>query len=146
MLVVLYQKESRITDKYSHIYDIQGGLIYANKLRNDALKSFKCKLFIIICSCLNNNGLTLMDSLFSWLTLPSISSEKQSTVNAHIFGEKVIHAIRFLQSGNAPRPDGFSKKNKKCSHSLIDPCASHVKPFILKQRAAPDVEGKILLF
>lgn len=65
-----------------------------------------------------------MENFFSNLTLPKPNDEQKSDLNKSITLEEVNEAIRSLQSGKAPGPDGFSSEFFKQFTSLM------VKPLL----------------
>lgn len=51
-----------------------------------------------------------MESFFSNLTLPTPNDTQRMDLNRPITSEEVTEAVRILQSGKAPGPDGFSSE------------------------------------
>lgn len=86
------------------ICDAQGNRIYDNQLINDTFKTLYSKLY---ASEQPNDTFDLMEEFFSQLNLPDISIKQQSDLNALILRGEVLKAIRTLQNGKAPGPDGF---------------------------------------
>lgn len=97
----------------------QNNRIYDNKSINDTFKEFYCRLYTSEQPC---NTLELMEDFFSQLSLPTISTKQQTNLNAPIFREEVLNAIKTLQNGKSPGPDGFSSEfYKEFCDLLADP-------------------------
>ena len=63
-----------------------------------------------------------MNTFFSSLNLPSSSGDQKTSLEAPISKKEVLSAIKGLQSGKAPGPDGLSSEFYKEFHDLlIDP-------------------------
>ena len=60
-----------------------------------------------------------MENLFSKIELPTISEEQRSLLTAPITEEEIMFAIKNLQNGKAPGPDGFCSEFYKEFHGLI---------------------------
>ena len=60
-----------------------------------------------------------MENLFSKIELPTISEEQRSLLNAPITEEEIMFAIKNLQNGKTPGPDGFCSEFYKEFHGLI---------------------------
>ncbi|WP_221628827.1 hypothetical protein, partial [Proteus mirabilis] len=52
-------------------------------------------------------GQAKMESCFRDLKLPGVTPEQQSFLNAPLSEQEVQEAVRQLQSGKVPGPDGF---------------------------------------
>ncbi len=59
---------------------------------------------------MHTNAPELMDSIFSFLSLPSLTEDQKSTLDAAISRKEVLDATKGLQSGKAPGPDGLSSE------------------------------------
>ena len=89
------------------ICDAQDNHIYDTKSINDTFKEFYCRLYTSEQPC---NTFELMEDFFSQLSLPTISTEQQTNLNAPISREEVLNAIKTLQNGKSPGPDGFGSE------------------------------------
>lgn len=86
---------------------------------NNTFKSFYENLYK---SEQQPDSLNKMDAFFSSLNLPCLSEEQKSTLDAPISKKEVLNAIKGLQSGKSPGPDGLSVEFYKEFHDiLIDP-------------------------
>ena len=102
--------------------DAQGNGMYDNKLINNTFKAFYHNLYT---SELPNEASVLMDLFFAPLRLPTVAPEDRLILNSPISREEVINAIKLMQNGKAPGPDGFcSEFYKEFLGLLVDPLVS----------------------
>lgn len=62
-----------------------------------------------------------MEEFFSNLTLPELNDRQKTELNKPITLEEITEAVRTMQSGKPPGPDGFSSEFYKQFKSLIKP-------------------------
>uniref|UniRef100_A0A8K9V8C7 Reverse transcriptase domain-containing protein n=1 Tax=Oncorhynchus mykiss TaxID=8022 RepID=A0A8K9V8C7_ONCMY len=98
------------------ITDSDGNHLYENKLISDSFKTFYTNLY---ASELPNDAHKLMENFFCKIELPTISEEQRPLLNAPITKEEIMFAIKNLQNGKAPGPDGFCSEFYKEFHGLI---------------------------
>ena len=114
-----YLTKKRQQQTITALCDTQGNRIYDNKLINDTFKVFYHNLFT---SEQPSDASALMDRFFAQLSLPALPAENKLVLNSPISSEEVAYAIRNLQNGKAPGPDGFSSEfYKEFSGLLVDP-------------------------
>ena len=101
------------------IVDSEGNRIYENRLINDCFKTFYTDLY---CSEQTSDAPHLMEDFFAKMNLPTISEEQRSLLNGPITKEELINAIKNLQSGKSPGPDGLTCEfYKEFSSLLLEP-------------------------
>ncbi len=69
----------------------------------------------------------LRKSFLDQISLPSLTEEQRELLNRPVTREEVLDAIRTLQSGKAPGPDGYGPEYyKKNEQSCGGPSDQHV--------------------
>lgn len=103
----------------SSVIDSLGKQAFDTKTINNTFKTFYENFYK---SGLQTDNIEKIDTFFSSLNLPSLSADQKTSLQAPISKKEVLDAIKGLQSGKAPGPDGFSSEFYKEFHDLlIDP-------------------------
>ncbi len=82
------------------------------------MRQFYYKLYSTEC----NTSDELRKSFLDQVSLPSLTEEQREFLNRPVTGKEVLDAIRTLQSGKAPGPDGYGPEYyKKMSRVVVGP-------------------------
>lgn len=82
------------------------------------MRQFYHKLYSSEC----NTSDELRKSFLDQISFPSLTEEQRELLNREVTREEVLDAIRSLQSGKAPGPDGYGPEYyKKMSRAVVGP-------------------------
>ena len=106
------------TNLISSLKDSNGDKVHESKKINNIMRQFYCKLYSTEC----NTSDELRKSFLDQISLPSLTEKQRELLNRPVTREEVLDAIRTLQSGKAPGPDGYGPEYyKKMSRVAVGP-------------------------
>lgn len=101
------------------VTDKDGHKVYENKLINDCFKRFYTELYT---SNKAPEDERLMNKFFAQFELPILSEKQKTILNSPITKTELIKAIKSLQNGKSPGPDGFCCEfYKQFQDILVEP-------------------------
>ena len=120
----------------SSLKDNNGDKAYESKKINNIMKQFYHKLYSTEC----NTSDDLRKAFLDQTNLPSLTEEQRELLNAPITREEVLEAIRSLQSGKAPGPDGYGPEYyKKMSRVVVGPLTDMFLDSFKNKRLPPSL-------